>query len=281
MVKPRCGRIDCERAAFMIAVLAGSGQLPALLYQALHQKNEPFVVVVCDTSCEPIPAHIPMLNHCSQWGKVGALLDFFHQHNVTHIIMAGAVSRPHSIGDLKFDWRGLQWMNALRHVWNRGDDGLLRGVMSLLEKEGFQTLSPQDFLGETPIFSTQAQPTSDQRASIDTGKRILQVLSTYDVGQSLIMAGQRVLGIEGPEGTDDLIQRCAPFLGEADGVLIKMAKTGQSLLVDQPTIGSQTILNLAQLGYKGLAFEPRTVQTIDAQSMRDCADKNNLFIFSF
>lgn len=264
----------------MIAILAGRGQLPVDLYRSLVQKGLPFVVITCD-SAAPTFAGAHTLSHHTQWGKVGALLDFLHKHKVKQIMLAGAVTRPQNISDLKFDWRGLQWVNSLRHVWQQGDDGLLRGVISLLEKEGFQVVSPHDYLDKTTHVSTALKPSAAQLRSIEIGRSILLALSPFDVGQSVVVAGERVLGIEGPEGTDALIHRCAAFVGNEGGVLIKMAKIGQSLAVDKPTLGSQTILKLAESGLKGVAFEQTTTHIIDCELMLSLADKQTIFVHSF
>lgn len=264
----------------MIAIFAGSGQLPTNLYHSLSQNHTPFIIVKCDTLAEDFPG-VPVLAHHDQWGRVGALLSFLHRHHVKKIVLAGAVSRPTSLSTLKFDWQGLQWIKSLHNEWNKGDDGLLRAVMRLLEKEGFELVAAHELLPSVPKLKTLTVPDETDLMSIQNGINLLKTLSPFDIGQSVIISHQRVLGIEGPEGTDQLIQRSSPFIGDQRAVLVKMAKLGQTLKVDQPTLGSQTILQLKQYGLKGVAFEQKTTNVIDAQEMIQKANENNIFIFDF
>lgn len=263
----------------MIAVFAGSGELPQELYKSFKAKGESYIVIKCSSEMLPLPDDVPCMT--IQWGKVGATLDFLHQHKVKRIVLAGAVSRPEKLSDLKVDWRGLQWLNSLRSVWNKGDDSLLKAVMNLFEKEGFTICSTSDFLEPLESITSYTQPTNEHIKSIRLGIEALKALSPYDVGQALVAAGNRILGIEGPEGTDELIRRCAPYMGDADAILVKMAKAGQSLKVDRPTIGAQTMQLLSDYGYKGVAFEQQTTNIMQVKKVVEISDQYKIFIFCF
>lgn len=195
--------------------------------------------------------------------------------------MAGAVSRPEKLSDLKVDWRGVQWLGALRSALQKGDDSLLQGITALFEKEGFIVCAAQDFLSANDKITTICQPSEQHLASIRLGTDVLKALSPYDIGQALVVAGSRILGIEGPEGTDALIQRCSSFLGDGDGILVKMAKTGQSLKVDLPTLGAQTMALLCKNGYKGVAFGQQTTHVMQPTEIKNMADQYNVFVLSF
>ncbi|MGC8059698.1 UDP-2,3-diacylglucosamine diphosphatase LpxI domain-containing protein, partial [Salmonella enterica] len=50
-------------------------------------------------------------------------------------------------------------------------------------------------------------PDEAARATIATGRALLAALSHYDVGQAAVVASDRVLAVEGPEGTDRMLAR--------------------------------------------------------------------------
>ena len=79
---------------------------------------------------------------------------------------------------------------------------------------------------------------------------MLSQLGGLDVGQSVIIQQDRVLGIEAAEGTQALIARTAPLIdASADAaVFVKMAKTQQDKILDMPVIGIATLKSLAEAG---------------------------------
>ena len=59
-----------------------------------------------------------------------------------------------------------------------------------------------------------------------------------DIGQSLIIQNQLILGLECIEGTDELIKRCNNYKKKGDkGILLKLSKYFQHTQLDLPTIG--------------------------------------------
>ena len=70
----------------------------------------------------------------------------------------------------------------------------------------------------------------------------------YDVGQGVVVSSGRVLAVEGPEGTDAMLERVAGLirrrrvvLDGAAAVLVKVPKRGQDTRVDLPAIGPRTV----------------------------------------
>ncbi len=96
---------------------------------------------------------------------------------------------------------------------------------------------------------------------------VWNALGLFDIGQAAIVAGGRVLAIEGAEGTDKTIGRVAarrghsnatihhPAMGSRGGVLVKRPKPQQDLRVDLPTIGPDTVSGVLAAGLVGIAAE--------------------------
>jgi len=86
--------------------------------------------------------------------------------------------------------------------------------------------------------------------------------------------------VEAIEGTDNLIKRCGPLrLNKApSGILVKIAKPQQEERVDLPTVGPQTMQNLKEQGFKGLALEAGRTLFLKKAEVIKRADQEGLFI---
>ena len=108
------------------------------------------------------------------------------------------------------------------------------------------------------------------------------VVVNLDIGQSLIVQNEIVLGLEASEGTDNLIIRCKNLKKSGDkGVLIKAAKYNQSNILDIPAIGPETLRLLIKNDYEGIFIEKNNCIIIDKNETISLANSHNLFISTF
>jgi DUF1009 family protein len=109
--------------------------------------------------------------------------------------------------------------------------------------------------------------------------KIAQTLGDLDVGQAVIIQEGLILGVEGVEGTDELIRRCGAYRRKGrGGILIKTCKPGQDRDLDLPTIGPETVKNCAEAGLHGIVFYAGLTLLIDPQEVADLADRHNIFV---
>lgn len=265
------------------ALVAGGGRLPQLLMGALQAKKHAFVVLVySDTDpsfCQRLADQsVPHL--LVSLGQVGKALHFLKEHHVKDIVMAGKFQRPH-LKQLKVDVKGGLWLAGLLKE-PRGDDALLRFLAKKLEGEGFQIVSPQAVLQDLTLPAgclTNAVPQAADHTAIATGFKVLRALSPFDVGQALVMLDGVVVGIEGAEGTDALIKRCAVFKKpQQRSVLIKGAKATQDLRLDPPALGATTIALLKQHSFVGVAFEANKTLVLEKETCIQKANAASLFV---
>ena len=89
-----------------------------------------------------------------------------------------------------------------------------------------------------------------------------------------------VIGIEGAQGTDNLIKQSFPYLKNVEeGVLIKMIKKKQDLRVDLPTIGLKTVKYLKKYSLKGLAYSSNKTIILNKDKVIKYCDSNKIFLF--
>lgn len=217
-------------------------------------------------------------------GRVGEIIKYFNQCRVKNIVFAGAIIRP-NLRSLEVDLVGSILLAKILKQQFLGDDQVLKIIASFFEKKGFKVVSAQDILDLPPksgashtLYSCQLPSPSDQ-IDLKLGIKILAQLGLFDVGQAVVVESGYVLGIEAAEGTDNLISRCASLRKKPrGGVLVKMIKQGQDARLDIPVIGPQTISNLANFGYNGLALQRDRVIIIDPELTFALANQHQLFI---
>jgi hypothetical protein len=268
-----------------LAILAGGGSLPLEVAEAARLSGRRVVVVgirgEADKAIEALGAQ------WVEWGQVGRLFDLLAAENCRDLLLVGGVVRRPDFRSVASDFGTVRRLPKILAALSGGDDGLLRRVISLLESEGLRVLSVLDVapalvLGSGPVG--RRSPDDAHRADIARGLALLAALGPFDVGQAAVVAGGRIVAIEGAEGTDALIDRyrevrkAGRVARDANGVLVKAAKPQQDRRVDLPVIGPETVRRAADAGLAGIAAESGRVLVVRRQETRAAADAAGLFV---
>ena len=263
-----------------LGIIAGGGRLPDLLVEHCLQNNIPFHMVTFKGQPQPEGLGLYIDNTTEvPLGKVGRVIEIFKEQNAKQLVMAGNLEKP-SIFDLRFDMKGLKIINRLR---TKHDDELLTSVCQFLEEEGFEILGSheirQDLLMPSGVL-TKTAPSEKHKEDIALGMNAVEALGTLDIGQAAIIKDGVIIGVEGVEGTKELIERSEPLRGKSrkGGILVKAPKPKQNLRVDMPAIGFETIKQLSKLDYDGVAILSGQSLFIDCDKAVEFADKNGIFI---
>jgi DUF1009 family protein len=264
--------------AFKIGIVAGGGGLPRKLVQACREARIEFFVLALEGAAEPETVADAPHAWC-RLGAGGAALGLLRDNGVTDLVFAGGVQRP-SLAALRPDWRAAKFFARVGYR-ALGDDGLLSAIVKEVEAEGFRVRGADQLLElvmPEGMLSALA-PDADAQADIARGVEVARTLGTLDVGQAVVVQQGFVLGIEAIEGTDALLRRCAGLCREgAGGVLVKMAKPGQELRTDLPTIGPETVAAAKEAGLRGIAVEAGATIVLDRDEVIRAADAAGLFV---
>ncbi len=268
-----------------LAILAGGGALPLEVAEAARSAGRRVVVVgirgEADAAIEAFGAQ------WVEWGQVGRLLDLLAAEHCRDLLLVGGVVRRPDFRSVASDFGTVRRLPKILAALSGGDDGLLRRVIGLLESEGLRVLSvpevaPALVLANGPVG--RRSPEAAHRADIARGLSLLVALGPFDVGQAAIVAGGRIVAIEGAEGTDALIDRyravrtAGRITRDAQGVLVKASKPQQDRRVDLPVIGPETVRRAADAGLAGIAAEAGQVLVVRRQETRAAADAAGLFV---
>ncbi|RTK92313.1 MAG: DUF1009 domain-containing protein [Rickettsiales bacterium] len=261
----------------ILGIIAGNGELPHEINQIYNEIGGKCVVAYIGK--EDKPWNIKYQNFAI--GSVGNILKYFNEQNVKNIIIVGSIDRP-NLKSLKVDLVGSSLLAKIMKMKFLGDDNILRIVSDFIESKGFKVISPQQILKSYDYeknMITKISPSSQNLTDINLGCTILRSLGSVDVGQSVIMCNGYTLGIEAAEGTDNLIKRCAILRKiNKGGVLVKMHKFNQDIRLDTPTIGPQTIINLSENGFNGIAIDKQNVLIVQPKETLKLLNDKKLFL---
>jgi UDP-2,3-diacylglucosamine hydrolase len=262
-----------------LGILAGGGELPRLLIRHCRERGRPFYVIAFEGHAEPALADAAPL----RWARLGAaaeILADLRKAQVEEVVFAGKVARP-TLGELTPDWRSALF---LIRIGGRllSDNRLLAAIVSEFESEGFRVVGPADVVAELlarPGPYGALTPTEAERQAIVAGFAAAREHGRRDLGQAAVVQGDRLLDVEGPDGTDALIDRCAARQeGGAGAILVKARKPQQEMRADPPVIGPATLRRAAAACYRGIAVEAGGVLVLDPAALGAAADESGMFV---
>jgi hypothetical protein len=222
------------------------------------------------------------------WGEIGRLYTFLNKSGCRDVLLIGGVSRRPDFTSILGDLGTLRRLPAIIRALAGGDDSLLTKVIGLFEVEGFRVVGIKDvapgLLAASGVLG-KIQPKDADWRDLQLALTATQKLGELDIGQAAVAVGGRVVALEGAEGTDAMLERCAK-LREAGrvraknraGVLVKTAKPNQDLRVDLPTVGPRTIERAQAAGLAGVAVEAGGALISDREETLALADAAGLFV---
>ena len=262
-----------------IGIMAGSGQFPLLV--ARSAKAQGHRVVICGFYDNADPALAAYADEfiMLHLGRLGDLIKFLKKNEVTKACMAGAISKPKAITDIKPDLRVTKLMFKLAGK-AKGDDAILRAVAEEMQNEGINIMPPDELvpgLHVKPGILGRHAPAPEIWQDIRYGWRIAKEVGALDIGQCVIVHNGMVVAVEGMEGTDKTLQRGRKYGGKGC-TAVKVVKPGQDTRLDLPSICASTLELLAELDYACLAFEAGGTLFFDSDQALDIAGKNNICV---
>lgn len=260
----------------MIALIAGTGDLPGILARRLIARGETPVICALDGFAPEVPEGLERIDFRLE--TLGTLLAALQVRGVHRLCMAGLVRRP-QIDPAAVDATTAPLFAALQEALPQGDDSTLRRITRLLEAQGFtiigaDTIAP-DLLA-TEGIPTRARPGKEIAAALPLARATLADMGRADTGQACVLRSGKVIAREGPEGTDAMLAALPPGQG---GFLFKGPKPGQELRVDMPAIGPETATGAAHAGLEGIVAVAGGTLVIGRGELVRRLDEEGLFLW--
>ena len=241
-----------------LGVLAGGGPLPRQIVEHCRRHGRAVFVVAFQGQTDPATVAGDVPHVWTRLGAAGQTLKALRTAGCGELVMAGPVRRP-AFGEIRPDLTAARFLGRLgpRAL---GDDGLLRAVMDLLEREGFRMIGLHEVLPDVLAGAgTLGRHSPDEAALADIrrGLSVARALGQQDVGQAVVVQQGMVLGVEAIEGTDRLLARC----GE----------------LRRP--GTRTVEGARAAGLRGIAVSAQGAVMVDPDKTVAAADTAELFLY--
>jgi DUF1009 family protein len=269
-----------------LGLIAGGGGLPVEIAEHCERAGRPFFIVRLKGFVGRELADFPGAD--VGVAELGKCFRTLRRAGCQAICLAGEVSRPDFLS-LKPDLRGLAALPGVIAAARRGDDALLRFLVTEFEKEGFAVEGAHEVMGDLTLPAGplgRRTPTPDQMADVDRALVVAREIGRLDIGQGAVVCDGLVLAVEAQEGTDAMLGRVADLpsalRGRPDqsrGVLAKAPKPIQETRVDLPTIGLGTVQAVARAGLAGIAGEAGGLLVLDREAVIELADELGVFIY--
>lgn len=269
-----------------LGLIAGGGELPHAIAWRCEAEGRPLFIVRLDGFAD---------GHLERWpgatfnmAEIGGILKALKREGCSAVCLAGTVNRP-DFKRLKPDLKGASVLPGIIAAATKGDDALLRKILSVFEAEGYGVEGADDILGGETLPTGalgRVVPTTDQLADLRKALYVAEKAGELDIGQGAVVCDGLVLAVEAQEGTDAMLSRVAGLPADLrgsptgrKGALGKAPKPIQDLRVDMPVIGARTVEMAAAAGLAGIGGIAGRLILIDRSSIIDTADRLGLFVW--
>lgn len=267
-----------------VGLVAGWGNFPIRVADRLRSSGHPVVCVAISGHAE---SNIEMACDEILWsgvGRFGKHLRFFKKQNVHHVTMAGKLFKSELLYGGSLWLRHVPDYTCLRTFWpilfgrkrDARDDRLLTAVIDTYHRSGLEicaatSLAPELLVKEGKL--TRRDLTPGLQSDAQFGFQVAKTMGGLDIGQAVAIKDGIVIAIEAIEGTDACIARAGELCHRGGWTLVKVSKPNQDMRFDVPTIGTQTVQNVANAGGVAIAIEAGRTILLDQDDTVKLADR--------
>jgi DUF1009 family protein len=274
-----------DSAAGRVVIIAGNGRIPIYVAEELQKAGRaPFIIAVEGEADVAVTRFDHAFIGKAQIGELVSLLKKVDPSDVT---MVGGVRGRPPLHQVRPGWTMMRLAGKILRILKSGDDVLLRAVIETIEDEGYRVRGVHELVPELLAdlgHIAGPKPTSADHEALATASRGAMALGRLDAGQACVAIGRRVVALEGAEGTDDMLKRVADLRVAGrlpkgrGGVLVKLAKPGQELRADLPSIGALTVENAFKAGLRGIGIHGEHALIADRKQTIEIARARKLFV---
>ncbi len=269
-----------------LGIIAGSGRFPFMVVEGARQAGRRVSVVGLRGFADPALAKNADSFHWAGLARPGRWIRLLQRQDAREVILAGAVRKSAMYGRFRLfrllpDWTALRiWFGELK---DKRNDAVLRAVADEFAKYGIHmsdcTQYSQEHLAPEGVL-TRTKPSSAQMRDAEFGWTIAKEMGRLDIGQSVAVKETEVIAVEAIEGTDRMIERAGQLCPRGGWTLVKTAKPDQDMRFDVPTVGPETIANLARNGAKMLVVEAGKTLLVEREALLTAAAGAGIVILS-
>jgi hypothetical protein len=213
-------------------------------------------------------------------GQFGKIIKILKKNRCKKILFAGKVKKP-NFSRLKLDLKGIYYISKIIKSSKLGDAAILREIIKILKQEGISTISSLTYNPELTLKKgtySKVRPNKEDDLDIKKAISTLSKLDKYTFSQGTIVRNNKVVAIEGKDGTERMLKRSRSKTQRYKGVLVKFPKKKQDLRIDLPTVGLKTLVQCRSAGLKGIVLKAKQNIFLERNKCINFSNKNKMFI---
>ena len=215
-------------------------------------------------------------------GQFGKIINILKENYCKKVLFAGSVKKP-NFSKLRLDLKGIYYMPRIIKSSKNGDASILKEIIKILTKEKIKTVSSVVFNPELSLKKgnhTKTKPSKEDNEDIIKAIKTLNRLNQYNYSQGAVVRNNKVIAIEGKDGTKKMLSKCKSKIFKNKGVLVKFPKKKQDLRIDLPTVGFETFVQCKASGLKGIVLKSKGNILLEKKKCINFANKNKMFLIS-
>tara|TARA_A100000164_G_scaffold354902_1_gene362967 strand:- start:44 stop:829 length:786 start_codon:yes stop_codon:yes gene_type:complete len=258
----------------MITLILGDTDFPKLIVSKLKKLKKNFIII--DFS-KKNKFKKEKNSYRISIGKFGKIISLIKEKKSKKVLFAGKIAKPR-FSSLQLDLKGIYYIPSVIKAANSGDAAIIKVIIKILNRENIKVISSNFFNPELSLINrnyTKVKPTPKDIKSIKKGIDYFNQLNNLDHVQALVVKDDKVIAIEGKQGTKKMLSKLKK--GSAE-ILIKLPKKKQDLRMDLPTIGLNTLKDCKKFGLRGIVLKSKKNIFLDKDKCIRFANKNKIFI---
>ena len=213
-------------------------------------------------------------------GQFGKIINLLNKKKCKKVLFAGKVAKP-KFSKLKLDLKGIYYIPRIIKSSKLGDAAILKEIIKILNEQKIKTINSLTFNPELTLKKgnhTKLKPNKNDKIDINKAIKTLNKLGKYNFSQGTVVRSNKIIAIEGRNGTEKMLKKCKSKKFTTKGVLVKFPKKKQDLRIDLPTVGLKTLNQCKSAGLKGIVLKSNQNVFLEKKKCISFANTNKMFI---
>ena len=261
----------------MIGLIFGETNFPKEILKKVKKKNIRYLII--DLTKNKVFKK-DKNSHPVSIGQFGKIIKILKENKCYSVLFAGKVKKP-NFTKLRLDLKGIYYIPRIIKSSKLGDAAILKEIIKILNKEKIKTKSSLNYNPELTLKKgnySKTKPNKNDKVDIRKAIKTLNRLGKYTFSQGVVVRNNKVVAIEGKEGTQTMLKKCKSKKFKNNGVLVKYPKKKQDLRIDLPTIGFKTLIQCKSIGLKGVVLKSKQNVFLERKKCISFVNKNKMFI---
>ena len=264
----------------MIGLIFGETNFPVEILKKIKKRKLKYLII--DLSNTKKFKKKDINSHNVSIGQFGKIINILKKNKCNRVLFAGKVSKP-NFSKLRLDLKGIYYISRIIKSSKLGDAAILKQIIKILKQEKISAISSLTYNPELTLKKgtySKIKPNNNDKQDIKKAIYTLNKLGKYTFSQGTVVRNNKVVAIEGKDGTEKMLKKCRSRKFKKKGVLLKFPKKKQDLRIDLPTVGLKTLKQCKAAGLKGIVLKAKQNIFLEKNKCIKFANKNGMFLIA-